>query len=320
MPGTAAIEKLLARARAGLDRVPPERLAAEVADGAVVVDIRPVEQRRQDGDLPGAVVIDRNVLEWRLDPTSAHRSLDLTAATRVVVVCNEGYASSLAAATLRELGLPRATDLVGGYQAWRTLAAAQHWDEVFRTKDPPDVSWHQVAHDTSLALVADTPGSVIDVGAGCSTLVDDLLAAGRADVTVLDISAEALALTRQRLEQQAELVTFEVGDIRAWEPQRTYDVWHDRAVFHFLTAPGDRSAYVAVVTRAISHGGALVLGTFAEDGPTQCSGLPTARYNAADLADLFAAGFDLEHQLRETHETPAGTEQPFTWVRLRRRP
>ena len=171
-----------------------------------MVDIRPVEQRERDGELPGAEVIDRNVLEWRLDPTSAHRSPDLTAATRVIVVCNEGYASSLAAATLRELGLTRATDLVGGYQAWRTLAATQHWDEVYRTKDAHHVSWYQVAHDTSLALVADTPGSVIDVGAGCSTLVEELLAVGRADVTALDISAEALELTRHRLEHQAGLV------------------------------------------------------------------------------------------------------------------
>ena len=116
----SAIDRLLTRARDGLDRVAPERLEQEVAAGAVVVDIRPVEQRARDGELPGAVVVDRNVLEWRLDPTSAHR---LPAAidhdVRFVIVCNEGYSSSLAASTLRELGLGRATDLVGGYQAWR---------------------------------------------------------------------------------------------------------------------------------------------------------------------------------------------------------
>jgi rhodanese-related sulfurtransferase len=116
----SAIDRLLVRARAGLDRVAPERLAQEVAAGAVVVDIRPVEQRSRDGEMPGAVVVDRNVLEWRLDPTSDHRlPIAEDADVRIVLVCNEGYSSSLAAATLRELGIRRATDLVGGYQAWQ---------------------------------------------------------------------------------------------------------------------------------------------------------------------------------------------------------
>ena len=114
----ARIDQLLARARRGLDRVEPGRLADEMATGALVVDTRPLEQRVRDGELPGAVVIDRNVLEWRLDPTSPHRLPEVTAETRVVVVCDEGYSSSLVAATLQELGLRRATDLAGGYQAW----------------------------------------------------------------------------------------------------------------------------------------------------------------------------------------------------------
>jgi rhodanese-related sulfurtransferase len=115
-----AIEELLALARAELDRVEPGDLVAEVAAGAVVIDIRPLEQRERDGALPGAVVVDRNVLEWRLDPTSPHRLPVASGAdTRYVLVCNEGYSSSLAAATLQELGLRRATDLVGGFQAWR---------------------------------------------------------------------------------------------------------------------------------------------------------------------------------------------------------
>lgn len=113
------IDALLAEARAGLDRVPPYELAAEMAAGAVVVDTRPAEQRRRDGELPGALVIDRNVLEWRLDPTSPHRLPEVSDPDRrVVVVCNQGFSSSLAAATLRRLGLSRATDLAGGYQAW----------------------------------------------------------------------------------------------------------------------------------------------------------------------------------------------------------
>lgn len=122
MPERAAIDALLARARSGLDRVEAQDLAAEVQSGAVVIDIRPSEQRQRDGDLPGAIVVDRNVLEWRLDPTSRH-SLRLVAhpAARVIIVCNEGYSSSLAAATLQELGLASATDLIGGFQAWRSM-------------------------------------------------------------------------------------------------------------------------------------------------------------------------------------------------------
>ena len=120
--GVAAVDGLLARVRAGLDRVAPADLAREVADGAVVVDMRPVEQRDRDGELPGAVVVDRNVLEWRLDPTSASRlPLATSTVVRYVLVCNEGFSSSLAAATLRELGLTRATDLVGVFQAWAAL-------------------------------------------------------------------------------------------------------------------------------------------------------------------------------------------------------
>jgi rhodanese-related sulfurtransferase len=119
MAEPAAVDRLLSRARSRLERVTPADLPAEVAAGAVVVDIRPVEQRERDGELPGALVVDRNVLEWRLDPTSPYRLPDMDDAdARVILVCNEGYGSSLAAATLQELGLRRATDLVGGYQAW----------------------------------------------------------------------------------------------------------------------------------------------------------------------------------------------------------
>lgn len=119
MPETSAVDRLLAAARAGMDRVEPADLASEVAAGALVVDIRPADQRARDGELPGAVVIDRNVLEWRLDPTSPHCIAETAPDRRVVLVCNQGYSSSLAARTLRDLGLPRATDLVGGFQAWR---------------------------------------------------------------------------------------------------------------------------------------------------------------------------------------------------------
>ena len=122
MTDLPAIDVLLAHARSGLDRVRPERLAEELARGAILIDIRPIEQRQRDGDLPGAIVVDRNVLEWRLDPTSPYRlPIATDADVRLIIACNEGYSSSLAAATLQELGLRFATDLVGGFQAWRSL-------------------------------------------------------------------------------------------------------------------------------------------------------------------------------------------------------
>ncbi|MGZ5416202.1 MAG: rhodanese-like domain-containing protein [Nocardioides sp.] len=122
--GLTGIDALLARARSRLDRVEPERLDAELAAGALVVDTRPLEQRVRDGHLPGALVVDRNVLEWRLDPTSPYRLPQVSSDSRVVIVCNEGYSSSLAAATLQQLGLSGATDLVGGYQAWLRVRAS----------------------------------------------------------------------------------------------------------------------------------------------------------------------------------------------------
>jgi rhodanese-related sulfurtransferase len=120
MPGRAAIDRLLERARSGLDRVQPADLTSEVAAGALVIDTRPIEQRQRDGELPGALIIDRNVLEWRLDPTCPHHIAEADSATRrMIILCHEGYSSSLAAASLRQLGIERATDLVGGFQAWR---------------------------------------------------------------------------------------------------------------------------------------------------------------------------------------------------------
>jgi rhodanese-related sulfurtransferase len=298
--------------------VPPDRLAEEVEHGAIVIDTRPADQRERDGDLPGAVVIDRNVLEWRLDPSSPNRlPLATDHGLRIVVVCNEGFSSSLAAKSLQELGLERATDLVGGFQAWRAMTRAPHWDDVYRTRNLERVSWFQDNPATSLRLVESTPGSVIDAGAGTSTLVDHLLDAGRTDITVLDVSEAALALTRRRLGDAADGVTCEVADVVSWSPGRQYDVWHDRATFHFLTDPAHRRRYVDLVNDAVATNGVLVLGTFAEDGPTRCSSLPTARYSAADLAGLFSDRFTLEHEEREAHPTPAGDAQAFTWVTLR---
>lgn len=194
----------------------------------------------------------------------------------------------------------------------------EHWEGVYRGKGPEEVSWFQRDPAVSLRLVERVPGSVVDVGAGASVLVDRLLAAGRDDLTVLDVSAAALEVTRRRLGVDTSVVSFAVADVLDWDPGRTFECWHDRAVFHFLTDRDRQQAYVQTASRAVPAGGAAVLGTFAADGPTQCSGLPTARYRPQDLAAVFGSAFVLEHAEAEVHRTPWDAEQRFTWVLLRR--
>ncbi len=324
-----SIDEVVAKARRGLDRVAPADLAAEIAAGALVIDIRPSEQRHRDGDLPGAVVIGRNELEWRLDPTGRHRIPEATDHDRrMIVVCNEGFASSLAAASLRRLGLRRATDLDGGVQAWRAFADASetergkaHWEEVYRTRAPTDLSWFEVEPAMSLELFAaakvarDT--AIIDVGGGASTLVDVLVARAYRDLTVLDLSQTALDVARARLGEDSTKVRWIAHDLFTWRPPRRFGVWHDRAVFHFLVARDQRAAYLAVLHAALEPGGSAIVATFAEDGPEMCSGLPTARYAPDDLADAFGPDLVTVTSRREEHRTPAGVIQPFTWLLLR---
>lgn len=200
--------------------------------------------------------------------------------------------------------------------------AVEHWDQIFSTKAPDQVSWFQREPAASLRLLRrwSTPtASLVDIGAGDSTLVDRLLDEGWRDVTVLDISAQALERVQARLATRAASVSYVASDLRSWNPDRTFGAWHDRAVFHFLVEPTDRDRYVRVATEAIEGGGVLVMATFAADGPTECSGLPTSRYEPEDLAKTFGAAFALEHAEREEHLTPFGTIQPFSWVVLRRR-
>ena len=197
---------------------------------------------------------------------------------------------------------------------------AEHWETVFNTRAGDEVSWHRATAATSRRLLGDVVragSSLLDVGAGTSILVDELVAEGL-EVTALDVSAAALDQLESRLGPAARHVDFVCADLRTWQPTRTWDAWHDRAVFHFLLDTTDRDAYVAAATAAVTPGGVLVLGVFAPDGPEQCSGLPTARYGAESLAALFAGEFALEHTEREEHVTPWGAVQPFTWVRLRR--
>jgi SAM-dependent methyltransferase len=200
---------------------------------------------------------------------------------------------------------------------------AEHWDGVYTARSPTEVSWFEAEPTTSLRLIAalelDRAAAIVDVGSGASTLADELLAAGYTALTLLDVSARALEKASARLGERAAGVTFVTADVLDWRPGRAFDLWHDRAVFHFLVDPGDQARYVDLAARAVRRGGALVVAGFAEDGPTHCSGLPVTRHSAADFAASFAPAFAPIADERELHVTPAGVVQPFTWVTLRRR-
>ena len=198
-----------------------------------------------------------------------------------------------------------------------------HWDEVWSHRAVDEVSWFRSDPAASLRLVDDaglaSGAAVVDVGGGASTLPGRLLDRGL-DVTVLDVSSVALDVARRVLGERAEAVHWVVTDMTTWHPSRRYDLWHDRAVFHFLVDPIDQDRYVAVAADAVTPGGVLVLATFAPDGPTACSGLPVARHDADALAARFAPAFVLETTEREVHRTPSGGDQAFTWAVLRRDP
>jgi ubiquinone/menaquinone biosynthesis C-methylase UbiE len=203
-----------------------------------------------------------------------------------------------------------------------SAASEGHWERVYETRSTDEVSWFQAEPSVSRRLVeaaVGTNGSVVDVGAGASRLVDLLLDDGFADLTVLDVSARALAVVRERLAGRSSAVTWVHGDVLDWHPGRSFDVWHDRAVFHFLTDSEDRSRYVDLVQRVVHPGGTVIVATFAADGPTHCSGLPVSRSDAAGLATVFGEAFMLGHAEREEHLTPSGALQPFTWAVLHRR-
>ena len=203
------------------------------------------------------------------------------------------------------------------------MQSKDHWDRVYTTKAPESVSWFQEHADRSLALIGRIDPSrsiaVIDIGGGASTLVDDLLNDGYSSVSVLDMSEAALEASKQRLGPRADRVTWLCGDITQLSlPERAYDVWHDRAVFHFLTTPQERAAYVQAVLRSVKPGGQVIVATFAEDGPTQCSGLPVIRYSADSLHAEFGAPFTLLRHEHEEHHTPFGTVQSFVYCLCRR--
>lgn len=196
-----------------------------------------------------------------------------------------------------------------------------HWSEIYRSKSHTHVSWYQKHPTMSIDLIQKTAitrsDRIIDVGAGASTLVDHLLSQGYQHITLLDISAEALQITRDRIGEQ-EAIEWIVGDITETTlPNHVYDVWHDRAVFHFLTDVKLREKYVEQVRQALKPGGHVIVSTFATDGPTQCSGLDVVQYDALTLHGAFGEGFELVSSTSEAHRTPWRSEQRFIYCHCR---
>ena len=197
----------------------------------------------------------------------------------------------------------------------------RHWEQVYREKAADAVSWFQAEPRISLELIRSctAPGdAVIDVGGGASRLVDHLLAEGYTDLTVLDIAAAALQQARTRLGDPASRVQWLTQDVTRWHPGRQYALWHDRAVFHFLTEPRDRAAYLANLWAALGAGGHAVMASFALDGPERCSGLPVQRYSPESLLAELGAGFQLRRSHSEEHLTPMGRVQRFQYSLLQR--
>jgi len=200
--------------------------------------------------------------------------------------------------------------------------AKTHWEKVYATKTPDAVSWYRRHLETSLALIERAApvrsASIIDVGGGESTLVDDLLLRGYKNITVLDVSQAAIDVTKSRLRSAADQVRWIVADITQIELEpRAYDLWHDRAVFHFLTAPDQRAAYVRQVARSVRPGGHVIVSTFGPEGPSKCSGLEVMRYDAESLHREFGVRFGLVESSTELHRTPFETTQQFLYCYCR---
>jgi SAM-dependent methyltransferase len=200
-----------------------------------------------------------------------------------------------------------------------------HWEHVYSTKAETSVSWYQDDPRLSLELItAVAPvekGRILDVGGGASVLVDRLLECpGRfQEIAVLDISETALGKARARLGEHAERVRWIAADVTQAPELGTFDVWHDRAVFHFLTDPAERKSYIELARRTVPQGGHLIMAAFADDGPTRCSDLDVCRYNASTLASVLGEGFSLERESQETHTTPWGSSQAFFYGVFQRR-
>lgn len=198
----------------------------------------------------------------------------------------------------------------------------EHWEETYRSRSPDDVSWYEPVPFMSFKLIAETieegAESVIDVGGGAASLVDQLLDLGVKRVAVLDISDAGLAVSKRRLGSRARRVEWIVGDVTTVEDIGQFDVWHDRAVFHFLTADEDRRHYVRLAEHTLHPGGTAIMATFAWDGPERCSGLEVRRYDPRQLAEQCGPAFELTHSERHVHVTPRSAQQPFLYATFRR--
>jgi len=201
-------------------------------------------------------------------------------------------------------------------------ARQAHWRKVYKEKGEKQVSWFQEKPAISLELIhgigVKQNSAIIDIGGGASRLVDVLVRDGYRDLTVLDLSDDAVAITRSRLAERAVLVKWIVADMTEWEPSREYDLWHDRAAFHFLTEAADRAAYLDRMRQAIRPGGHAIIATFAIDGPDRCSGLPVMRYDATLLSAALGRAFALIGTRRQDHTTPTGGVQRFLFSVFRR--
>ena len=202
------------------------------------------------------------------------------------------------------------------------IARQAHWENVYTTKGEKEVSWFQENPAPSLDLIALTglseDAAIIDIGGGASRLVDDLLTRKFRRLTVLDLSEAALVAARKRLGDRGADVRWVIADVTKWEPTQTYDLWHDRAAFHFLTDQPDQSAYVDQLKKALRPGGYVIIGTFAPDGPERCSGLPIMRHDATTLAAILGRDFVLIDTRRHDHATPWGAVQQFQFSTFRR--
>ena len=195
------------------------------------------------------------------------------------------------------------------------MSRTEHWEKIYKEKSPLDVSWYQNKPSISLSIVNKLPmdkdDNIIDVGGGASTFVDYLLEEGFKNISVLDLSSNALILAKTRLGEKSQLVNWQIADVTQFSPEKTYSLWHDRAVFHFLTEKSEREKYKEVLASAIKVGGYVIIAAFAIGGPTKCSGLDIVQYDAEKIKQELGSDFTLIDEKSELHITPAGREQLF---------
>jgi SAM-dependent methyltransferase len=234
----------------------------------------------------------------------------------------EGFAFEGSGESAPKPILPQQSNRVSELSQLSDESRKAHWENVYATRAENEVSWFEDNPALSIELIGlarPAPQSaIVDIGGGASRLVDHLVARGFLHVSVLDISRASLEVAKKRLGDRATLVQWIAADVTEWSPAQTFDIWHDRAAFHFLVDPADRAAYIACTKKAVARGGYVIIGTFAKDGPEKCSGLPVSRYDAEGLADQLGADFESLAGRRHHHTTPWNSEQRFQFCVFRR--